>query len=278
MDIGCAGGVNKYFYGVFEDKLQIIGIDAIVYAIKKLVKENTNPKARYYANFITSEEYQDEAYNHIMGRTSANKSHLIISEKFKNKKKARKPDSSDERDAKEDEVDIDDVIQKNLYELVPISAINSFLHPYNLYIIDLSINRYRADDLPGRFLYTLPAQSLKGRATWTNLIFLKDTVRFELNRTKKKTKLSVQKVIKLAMLMELFDKSSWAAELINHHNVELRELGVDTDLALDKLAMALTYEENIYGFQNQSNSKTYYQQYLDYFYSEPERFYREKSK
>ena len=118
---------------------------------------------------------------------------------------------------------------------------------FTLYRFD--IHRYTRRDLPGQFVYELPAQTLQGPVEWGDVMYARDlahpayedTYRFDVDE---------QTVLRAACLFELFDLPDCAAELINAR----RSFFPEHDAMLDQLVPSflgegLTYSDYIKRFR-----------------------------
>lgn len=84
-----------------------------------------------------------------------------------------------------------------------------------LHLFDLSINRYSRKDLPSRFLYSFPAQTIHGQAMWGDSLFIKDSKRSELTDIE---------LVKLVAIYEIHEFYDCALEVIDTNFTQLSDL------------------------------------------------------
>ena len=85
----------------------------------------------------------------------------------------------------------------------------------NLHLFDLTINRYSRRELPSKFLYSFPAQTLHGQAMWGDSLFMKDPKRSEL---------SERQLVRLIAVYEIYGFYDCAHELIQEEGHKLKKL------------------------------------------------------
>ena len=126
------------------------------------------------------------------------------------------------------------------------SNIDRFLRARGFSLFDLSTWRYSRADLPAPFVYEIAAQTRTGQVSWGDALYLRDLAlpgydgMFQFSTT-------LERVLKLACLHELFGLPDCAAELVVH----ARQLGLLNEVTpmLDALTPTthgrLTYREYI---------------------------------
>ena len=119
--------------------------------------------------------------------------------------------------------------------------IDRFLRGLGFALFDLEVYRYTRGVLPGRFQYTIPAQTTTGQVIWGEALYLRDLAAADAARG-----WPPAKVLKLASLMEVFGLPDCAAELLAHARSQLpgRDVAGDLDLLAAAVAGRLvTFEQ-----------------------------------
>lgn len=133
--------------------------------------------------------------------------------------------------------------------------IDRFLTERGFTLFDLMPYRFTRTALPGKFVYSIPAQTVSGQVFWGDALYFRDYAGNRYN----KTKLSPTKIIKLACLYELFLLYDCSAELLNQYRDLLTSL-IDVDECLNILVKntgkKITYSEYIQSFE--TNIKSFY--------------------
>jgi FkbM family methyltransferase len=133
--------------------------------------------------------------------------------------------------------------------------IDRFLIDAGFLIYDLEVCRYSKRDLPARFAYSFPAQTVTGQVIWGEALYFRDCV------GSRSFVLSPIKLLKLACLYELFGLPDCAAELLNTFREKLSPL-IDIELCLNLLVKNMkveaTYSEYIKQFEE--NLESFYPQ------------------
>ena len=106
--------------------------------------------------------------------------------------------------------------------------IDRFMKRHGFMVYTMTVNKYSRAALPAPFVYSFPAQTTWGQALWGDVVFLRD-----LGTPSPSTpELSVEKIIKLACLYEIFCVPDCAVELILQCRERIAER-VDPDILLD---------------------------------------------
>jgi FkbM family methyltransferase len=88
--------------------------------------------------------------------------------------------------------------------------IDRFMKRHRFMVYSMAVHKYSRAALPAPFVYSFPAQTTSGQALWGDVVFLRD-----LGAPSQSTpELSVEKLIKLACLYEIFSVPDCAAEMI----------------------------------------------------------------
>jgi FkbM family methyltransferase len=130
------------------------------------------------------------------------------------------------------------------------SNIDRFMRAHGFSLFDLEPYRYSRSALPARFAHDIPAQTLSGQVMWAEALYFRDLADHEYERMWP-YEVTVERVVKLACLYELFGLADCAAELL----VERRELiGEPATVLLDGLVpgqgtSSLSYAEFIRRFE-----------------------------
>jgi FkbM family methyltransferase len=133
--------------------------------------------------------------------------------------------------------------------------IDGFLAEKGFSLFDLSIRKYTKGELPGKFLYRIPAQTTMGQITQGDAFYLKDFVQM---KTMGKQIPAVQ-LLKMACLQEIFGLPDCAAELLVAFRDQLEGV-INVDHCLD----LLTADIGLYGS---------YEKHLQEFQKDPTQFY-----
>lgn len=133
--------------------------------------------------------------------------------------------------------------------------VDAFLVEKEFCLFDLSVNRYAKKDLPSRFVYKIPAQTVSGQASWGDLLYLRDFVAMK----KEGKSIGTRQVLKMACIMEIFGLTDCAAELLITFKSQLSPV-INVDHCLDLLAK----EMNLF---------TSYQEHISEFQKDPTQFY-----
>lgn len=109
--------------------------------------------------------------------------------------------------------------------------IDHFLVENGFSLFDLSTWRYTKAQLPGKFLYKLPAQTVTGQICWGDALYFKDFI-YMKNQGKQ---ISTLEIIKMACIQEIFGLPDCAAELLVIFRDQLSNV-IDVDKCLNALA------------------------------------------
>jgi hypothetical protein len=108
--------------------------------------------------------------------------------------------------------------------------IDRFLRGKGFALFDLELYRYSRGILPGRFMYSIPAQTTTGQVIWGEALYLRDLAGPQAQSREWRP----AKVLKLASLMDIFGLPDCAAEMLLHFGERLP--GVDVSGYLNLLA------------------------------------------
>jgi len=124
-------------------------------------------------------------------------------------------------------------------------------------LFNLSMTRYSSRDLPMPFVYDIFAQTTIGQPIQCDLIYLRDggSVFYE---NFWKSKLSIDKIVKLACLFDLMNLPDMTASLINKYKEQIGET-VDPSMLLNMITpllggVQLSYDEYIRRFKEDPTS------------------------
>ena len=120
--------------------------------------------------------------------------------------------------------------------------IDRFMKRHGFMVYSMAVHKYSRAVLPAPFVYSFPAQTTWGQALWGDVVFLRDLG----VPSQSTTELSVEKIIKLACLYEIFCVPDCAAEMILQRRERIAAR-VDPGTLLDLLTPplygeALTYQ------------------------------------
>lgn len=133
--------------------------------------------------------------------------------------------------------------------------IDHFLVKNGFSLFDLSTWRYTKAQLPGKFLYKLPAQTVTGQISWGDALYLKDFI-YMKNQGQQ---IPSEQIIKMACVQEIFGLPDCAAELLVTFREQLSQI-----INVDKCLNLLTSDMALY-----SN----YKNHMNSFNTNPEAFY-----
>jgi FkbM family methyltransferase len=114
------------------------------------------------------------------------------------------------------------------------SNIDRELRELGFTLFDIEVHRYTRGCLPGRFAYSIPAQTLTGQVLWGDALYMRDAAASDY-AAHWGVDLSPRKLLKLACLFELYGMPDCAAELLVVQRESLEPL-VDVQWCLDALA------------------------------------------
>ena len=113
--------------------------------------------------------------------------------------------------------------------------IDRFMKRHGFMVYSMAVHKYSRAALPAPFVYSFPAQTTWGQALWGDVVFLRD-----LGAPSQPTpELSVEKIIKLACLYEIFCVPDCAAEMILQRRERIAAR-VDPGTLLDLLTPPLS--------------------------------------
>lgn len=154
---------------------------------------------------------------------------------------------------------------QNLLGLCVECNFNGNFHPYSnafrnidfllveagFNLFSLSVSTYTKKDLPGRFLYDIPAQTVSGQPSQGDAVYLRDLAKLK----KEGKEIPTSQVVKMICVQEVLGLPDCAAELLNVFRSQLEQV-VDVDRCLDLLAKDMniysTYQQHIDGFNRQA--------------------------
>jgi hypothetical protein len=121
--------------------------------------------------------------------------------------------------------------------------IDRFMKRHGFMVYSMAVHKYSRKALPAPFVYSFPAQTAWGQVLWGDVVFLRDPGA----PSRSTPELSVEKIIKLACLYEIFCVPDCAAELIMQYKERIAAR-VDPGKLLDLVTPplygeALSYQE-----------------------------------
>ncbi len=126
--------------------------------------------------------------------------------------------------------------------------IDHYLAEKGFSLFDLSIRKYTKGDLPGKFVYRIPAQTTHGQITQGDAFYLKDFVQMK----KMGKQIPTVQLVKMACLQEIFGLPDCAAELLLAFRDQLSSV-IDVDHCLDLLTedvgLYKSYETHLQEFK-----------------------------
>lgn len=109
--------------------------------------------------------------------------------------------------------------------------IDRFMRERGFSLFDMEFYRYTRGVLPGRFVWSIGAQTREGQVIWGDALYLRDAAAPGYEQ-RWAAALSPPKLLKLACLFEIYGMPDCAAELLLHYRQELDGL-IDVQAALD---------------------------------------------
>ena len=134
------------------------------------------------------------------------------------------------------------------------SDITRLLKNYNFGIHLLSTRNYSSKYLPDQFKYTIPAQTISGRIVQGDALYIKDIARYK--------KLSPQKLLKMSIIMDLFNLTDLSAQIFSLFHEEIEQTGIDVGKSLNLLAKQRSFLEG-----------HTYKKFIKKFYANDDSFY-----
>jgi hypothetical protein len=131
---------------------------------------------------------------------------------------------------------------------------DKMMRDYGFELFDIDVRRYTSSALPGRFQFGCYAQTEFGRIFQGDALYLIDPCKSIYNYD-----LSINKILKLACLFEIYGKPDHAAELLIKYKDEISKI-----CKVEKLLDILTNEVN--------NNYNNYNKYIETFNSNPKSF------
>lgn len=124
-------------------------------------------------------------------------------------------------------------------------------------LFDLEVNRYTKRALPGKFCYSIPAQTTTGQVLWGDALYFRDPVISKDHPSGVNLDLSSTQILKLASLFEIFGIPDSAADLLIHFREKLMSV-IDVKKCLDLLTKNVgvesSYKKYIRSFETDLSS------------------------
>ncbi|GEM_PF-593296 len=135
--------------------------------------------------------------------------------------------------------------------------IDRFLTGLGFSLFDLEVHRYSRAVLPQKFVYSLPAQTVRGQVLWGDALYLRDLGQEHYEEQWQFSAPSL-KIVKLACLFEIFGLEDCAAELLRKYGKAIADI-VNIDECLDVLASeaaghAVSYGDYVADFEERPES------------------------
>jgi len=127
--------------------------------------------------------------------------------------------------------------------------IDRFLRAKGFQLVDLSTWRYSRAVLPSKFVYDIPAQTLRGPVLWGDALFFRDYGHPEYERLTG-YKIDITDVLKLAAILEMYDLEDCSAELLIKYGDRL-PASLQLDTLLNLVTPAMGEHKMTYGQFNQ---------------------------
>lgn len=297
LDIGCASGIDKTLTN-FDEKIIYYGFDPNIAEVRKLKSENKNPNVKYIEAFIDCGEKKDGEHflTNLLIDTSAGQVAEVISNRKNNSHDTMVSNNLwDRMELTHINLKIEDFIKEhNLpyvdfiksdiedadlgffkkiesqikpLKLLSIVAEVSFasnvndeadltnlLKKYGFGLCGLTTRTYSSKYLPDLFALNIAAQATSGRLFQGDALYFIDESHF--------ANLSTQQLLKLAIMMDLFNMPDCSAMVLNKCKAKLETSGINIEKALD----LLTEERVLFG-------KKSYKDFMAKFHESPESFF-----
>lgn len=136
-----------------------------------------------------------------------------------------------------------------------LATVDAILRPMGLSMIDMNLWRYSRRQLPGQFLYGIPAQTATGPVAWADVAYADDPLSIPGKLDRWLSEGRLQRCLKLIVLYEMLALPDCAAELIcKLRDHPLSAEAADWNSLLDALVPdnpwgATNYADFIGGFQ-----------------------------
>ncbi|WP_459878440.1 FkbM family methyltransferase [Desulfothermus naphthae] len=262
VDVGASGGID-FRWLVFGNYLKAVGFDPLVKECERLNKENNHPNIKYVAAYVGCKNKKfAENKNDFFKRSSAfyankilnlnswdrynsfqelvfSKIHISLSEYFK--------DNNMELDFLKIDTDgheievlygAEQLFEKDQFLGVYVESpfhgsthplsntfanIDIFLRQRGFSLFDIEVYRYSRKDLPGKFLIEILAQTDIEQVMWANVLYLRDLGDIKYMEKYPNYQITLEKILKLTCIFEIFNLNDCAIELINIYNERLKE-------------------------------------------------------
>ena len=117
------------------------------------------------------------------------------------------------------------------------SDMTNLLKQYGFGLNLLSTRQYTSKFLPDLFEITIPAQTSSGRIIQGDALYIKDFAYYK--------RFSAQKLLKLSIILDLFNLTDQAAQIFNEYGSEIKETGIDVKKSLNLMVKQRKFIEGI---------------------------------
>lgn len=142
-------------------------------------------------------------------------------------------------------------------------TIGRLMHNFNFRFFDLAFHKYESAIVPSKSIYNMQAQNIHGRLLGGDALYMIDPLEQDYSGAK----LSIQKLIKTAILYDMHGKASWAAELVDSRRKDFEKIGVDVTKCLNLITRHILDRDNV-KFKPK-NKENLHKEYLDSFKKDP---------
>jgi|SRR5689334_20096562 len=310
IDVGASGGIDE-FWTCFGPSLKAIGFDPLIAEVDRLNAARSHPGVRYEAAFVGCPDY-DSLFppslrqNPIAGKDNSSfpqTSAARAAEMMRMNAVKEIYNAGAEVRFTERRVSLDHYVRQSEFASVDFvkidtdghdievilgakqmlndrqvlgvcieSQLHGSPHPYSntfanidrllrewgFTLFDLDLWRYSRSSLPDKFHYRIPAQTVSGQIQWGEAVYFRDLARPDYERMHGFTA-GIEKKIRLACLFEIYGLPDCSAQVLSQL---LEQTG---DPFFSKVLDDLVAQYR--------GSRKSYSQFLQYFDSDPKRFY-----
>ncbi len=311
IDVGASGGIDGFWEACFGSKLKAVGFDPLIAEVERLNKTRHGSGIHYEAAYVGCPDY-DQLFppalrqdaistkdNTSFPGTSAARAFQAmrmnyVKEVFNAGSEVRLADrtvSLDEYVRQSGIRSVDFVkIDTDGHDIEVILGAKEMLrnqevlgicieaqmhgasHPYSntfanidrtlrergYTLFDLDLWRYSRSSLPDKFYYRIPAQTVSGQVQWGEAVYFRDLARSDYEQMHG-FRAGLAKKVKLACLFEIFGLPDCSAQIL----VQLQQETGDPYFATLLNELVSRYR----------GSPKSYSEFLEYFESDPKRFY-----
>ncbi len=311
IDVGASGGIDGFWGECFGPKLKAVGFDPLIAEVDRLNKTRSNGGTRYEAAFVGCRDFDTLFPPALRQDAISSKNNLSFqetsaaraAEAMRMNYLKEVHNAGAEVRLSDRRISLDDYVQESgihsvdfvkidtdghdievilgakemlrAQEVLGLSVesqmhgashpcsntfanVDRLLREWGFTLFDLDLWRYSRRSLPDKFYYQIPAQTVTGQVQWGEAVYFRDLGRPDYEQMHGFAA-GLAKKIKLACLFELYGLPDCSAQIL----VQLQEQTGDRFFStlLDELV------------KHYRGSRMPYSKFLEYFDSDPKRFY-----